>query len=337
VLDEKLGDEVARSVKELKDKVEKVVAEEAPHYRPLLLGYFGGKEFENLSKTSSAEVILASLDSFRRREAIHLRAESRRLAVLHAEDASYGESARKLVEQVETQKQVALAEYVALRKIVLERLQQVLAANQEGHAQPEEAIHNLVFPRGSDTENTPGIDHQLWILDERLESHRYLASDKPIDGKRGDRPDLLIALDRPGAFAAGSSAETQPYDRIVLVEFKRALKDLSTVSTDELPHRQMMRYAGQIVAEKALHLKSKRPITTSIDVRFYLYAVCELSKPMLERLRRDENFTPSPTGDGAFAVANDGRYYMEYLSLPKLLADANARNHAFFSRLGLEP
>lgn len=337
VLNEKLGDEVARSVKELKDKVEKVVAADAPHYRPLLLGYFGGKEFENLSKTSSAEDVLASLDSFRRREAVHLRTESRRLAVLHAEDASYGESARKLVEQVETQKQVALAEYVALRKIVLERLQQVLVANQDGHAQPEEAIHNLVFPRGSDTENTPGIDHQLWILDERLESHRYLASDKAIDGKRGDRPDLLIALDRPGAFAAGSSAETEPYDRMVLVEFKRALKDLSTVSTDELPHRQMMRYAGQIVAEKALHLKSKRPITTSSDVRFYLYAVCELSKPMLERLRRDENFTPSPTGDGAFAVANDGRYYMEYLSLPKLLADANARNHAFFSRLGLEP
>ncbi len=46
---------------------------------------------------------------------------------------------------------------------------------------------------------------------------------------------------------------------------------------------------------------------------------------------------PSPTGDGAFAVANKGTYYMEYLSLPKLLEDAKARNIAFFKRLGLEP
>jgi hypothetical protein len=98
----------------------------------------------------------------------------------------------------------------------------------------------------------------------------------------------------------------------------------------------MMRYAEQILAEKAVHLKSKRPITTTPDVRFYLYAVCELNRAMLERLRRDEHFTPSPTGDGAFAVANDGRYYLEYLSLPKLLEDANARNQAFFSRLGLD-
>lgn len=335
VLNERLKDEVGKSVDELKQTVESIVSTEAPHYRALLLAYFDSKEFANLSKTSKAEEILASIDAFRRRESTHVRTESRRLARAHRDDGNYWESARKLAQQVDTQKQVALAEYVSLRKIILERLQEVLAATDGGRPEPEEAVHNLIFPQGIDTESAPGTNHQLWILDERLESHRYLASDKPIDGKKGDRPDLLIALDRPGAFAAGSSAETQSYDRIVLVEFKRALRDLSNVPTDDLPHRQMMRYAEQILAEKALHLKTKRPITTASDVRFYLYAVCDLTKPMLERLKRDEHFTPSPTGDGAFAVANEGRYYMEYISLPKLVEDANARNRAFFERLGL--
>jgi hypothetical protein len=65
--------------------------------------------------------------------------------------------------------------------------------------------------------------------------------------------------------------------------------------------------------------------------------VCELSKPTLQRLERDEQFTLSPTGDGAFAVKkNNGRHYLEYISLPKLLEDAKARNQAFFQKLGLE-
>jgi len=46
--------------------------------------------------------------------------------------------------------------------------------------------------------------------------------------------------------------------------------------------------------------------------------------------------TPSPTGDGAFGVQNNGRYYIEYIDLPKLLEDARARNAAFFKQLGLE-
>jgi hypothetical protein len=99
----------------------------------------------------------------------------------------------------------------------------------------------------------------------------------------------------------------------------------------------MMRYAHQISQEKALHLGgNRRPIKMAPNGRFYLYAVCDLPKLMLERLIRDEGFVPSPTGDGAFAVKNDGRYYLEYISLEKLLEDAKARNSAFFRRLGLE-
>jgi hypothetical protein len=36
-------------------------------------------------------------------------------------------------------------------------------------------------------------------------------------------------------------------------------------------------------------------------------------------------------------VAANGRYYLEYISLAKLLEDAQARNQAFFQKLGLEP
>jgi hypothetical protein len=232
---------------------------------------------------------------------------------------------------------VALAEYVSLRKILLDRLEHLLEAKEDGRAQFEKVIHNLIFPQRADSQSTPGIEHQLWILDERLESHAYLASDQPLDGRQGNRPDLVVALDSPGAFASESAPRASGYERIVLVEFKRALRDLADEPTDELPHRQMMRYARQIGEGKAVHYRTRRPIKTTTDARFYCYAVCEMSAEFLKRLVREEEFVPSPTGDGAFAVKNEARYYLEYISLDKLLEDAKARNSAFFKRLGLEP
>jgi hypothetical protein len=331
-----LGDNLNKSVERFKERITNVVSKEAPYYRPLLMGFFESKDFSRLSTGSSDEDILSALDLHKRRASSKLKQESRRLARLKSEGDDYWESARKLANQIETQKKVALAEYVSLRKIVLERLEFLLDAKENGNAHRESDIHNLIFPQRVDSESNPGIDHQLWILDERLESHNYLASDQPMDGKVGDRPDLLIALDHPGAFAFEPLSQTRGYQRMVLVEFKQALRDLATAPTDDLPHQQMLRYARQILDDKAEHLGSRRPIKVAADARFYMYAICELSPALLKRLRTEAGFTPSPTGDGAFSVTNEGRYYLEYISLPKLLEDAKARNMAFFKRLGLE-
>lgn len=330
-----LNKHLEQSVDKFKQRIIEVVSKEAPYYRPLLLGFFGCKEFTNLGTSSKDEEILSALDSYKRRDATKMRQESRRLARLKTEGDGYWESARKLADQIETQKKVALAEYVTLRKIVLERLEYLLEAKRDGKAHREADIHNLIFPQRTDSESNPGVDHQLWILDERLESHNYLASDKPMDGSNGDRPDLLIALDYPGAFALEPLSKSSGYQRLVLVEFKRALGKLEGVSTDDLPHQQMIRYARQIIDDKALHLGSQRPIKVTSDARFYMYAVCEMSSSFIERLK-DNGFTPSPTGNGAFSVTNQGRYCIEYISLEKLLEDAQSRNLAFFRRLGLE-
>ncbi len=331
----RLTDVIAQASSSFKERVSEVVRQDAPYYRPLLSAYFESREFKSLSRSSKDDEILASIDSFKRRDAQALKRESKRLAQLQTQTAGYWESARSLAASVDVQKKVALAEYVSLRKIVLDRLQQLVDSKTDTIGQTEEAIHNLIFPMRNDTESQPGADHQLWIVDERLESHDYLASDQPIDGKKGDRPDLL-ALDRVGAFGADPNSAAAGYERIVLVEFKKALRDLVNEKTDELPHRQMMRYALQITQEKARFYGSKRPIKVTSNARYYMYAVCDMSKALLERLERDEHFIVSPSGDGAFAVAGNGSYYMEYISLPKLLEDAIGRNRAFFQRLGLD-
>lgn len=143
-----LGGAIDQAVDEFKRRISEVVTKEAPYYRPLLLGFFAEKEFTALSSSSRDEEILSALDTYKRRDATRLKQESRRLAKAKAGESGedFAESARKLAEKIEMQKKVALAEYVSLRKIILERLQQVLEAKEDGQAHREAAIHNLIFP-----------------------------------------------------------------------------------------------------------------------------------------------------------------------------------------------
>lgn len=335
-LKEKMPERLTQCEQQLRAQIREVVRKESPFYMPVVEDFFQSKEFDDLSISSRPEVILASMDAYRRRQVTGFRKESKRLVRLKAENAGYAEAAVKFAGQIENQKKVALAEYISLRKILLDRLDYLMGEDADGQVAKESQIHDLIFAQRTNNESGPQLDHQLWMIDERLESNVYLASDEPVDGKIGDRPDLLIALDHPSAFASDPSPKAKGYDRIAIVEFKRALKDLATAPTDDLPHRQMMRYARQIENGKAVHAGNKRPIKVACDVRYYMYAVCELGAELLQRLVSDENFTPSPTGDGAFGVMNNGRYYVEYIDLEKLLEDARARNMAFFRRLGLE-
>jgi hypothetical protein len=167
-LSKPLAPHINKSVQELKSKVEEVVRQDAPSYKPLLAGYFESKDFSGLAKSARAEEILTSIDGYRRREAVQLKKESKRLARIAAKDASYWEAAGTLASQVDVQKPVALAEYVSLRKIVLEHLEDPRNIQENGKASLEKEVHNLIFPQKVDTAFDPGTARQLWIVDERL-------------------------------------------------------------------------------------------------------------------------------------------------------------------------
>jgi hypothetical protein len=78
----------------------------------------------------------------------------------------------------------------------------------------------------------------LWLIDERLTYHSFIASDKRLDALPDEiqsdsakRADLLI-FDRKIVFADGE----QPINSIVTVEFKRPQRDDYT--TDDNPLTQ---------------------------------------------------------------------------------------------------
>lgn len=66
-----------------------------------------------------------------------------------------------------------LSEYIIHRKLVLDLFDKLLKRKA-----PEKAVHSLIFPLQTMSDEVGFEDHNLWMLDEKLSYHKYLASDK---------------------------------------------------------------------------------------------------------------------------------------------------------------
>lgn len=93
-----------------------------------------------------------------------------------------------------------LANHVAYRKATLKILKASLSLNKQAKYSLEEAVHQLICPLRKTSDDVPSDQMNLWIIDEKLAYHFYLASDVPFKSLKNDivqvdsadRTDLLI-------------------------------------------------------------------------------------------------------------------------------------------------
>ncbi len=91
-----------------------------------------------------------------------------------------------------------LAEYVLYRKSIISLLDKSIELTDTGKYPLEEVVHRIIFPMITTSNEIDYEQQNLWLIDERLSYHHYLASDKPLksvevintDSKL--EPDLLI-------------------------------------------------------------------------------------------------------------------------------------------------
>jgi hypothetical protein len=220
-----------------------------------------------------------------------------------------------------------LSEYVIHRKLVIDLFDKLLKKKAT-----EKAIHSLVFPLQTLSDEIGFEDHNLWMLDEKLSYHKYLASDKkfkkiePIDSESQDRPDIII-FNKPFVFANNE----KPYDSIVLVEFKRPMRDDYT--DDENPILQINKYAREIINSETKD-KYDREFDLRNNTPIYAYIVCDLTKK-LKSYATDAGFKPLPDGDGYFFFNDNYNMYIEIMSFDKVLKNSKDTNRVLFEKLGL--
>lgn len=220
-----------------------------------------------------------------------------------------------------------LSEYVIHRKLVLDLFDKLLKRNAT-----EKAVHSLVFPLQTLSDEIGFEDHNLWILDEKLSYHKYLASDKsfkaiePVNSESKDRPDIII-FNKPFAF----SNDDKPYESIVLIEFKRPMRDDYTDL--ENPISQINKYAREIIDGEAKD-KYDREFGYRSNTPIYAYIICDLTKK-LKSFASDAGYKLLPSGDGYFAFNDNYNMYIEIMSFDKILNDSRERNRVLFEKLNL--
>ncbi|MEO0559745.1 MAG: hypothetical protein AAF170_16355 [Bacteroidota bacterium] len=230
-----------------------------------------------------------------------------------------------------------LARYVIHRRTTLDILETYLQADPEKGVALEDQVHKLIYPmRTSSTQVDPDAQN-LWLIDERLAFHRFLASDVPlkkfevaeIDSPR--RPDLAVFNSRVALVGEDSG----PYSAISIFEFKKPRRDDYRGGDDKKnPLQQLFDYVEEIRAGKALTVNHRQIEVSPERTRFFLYLVADIT-PTLRKIILQRSFHPTADEQGYYQVVPALNAYVEVLGWDKLVRDARKRNEVLFHKLGL--
>lgn len=250
----------------------------------------------------------------------------------------YKERLNEYLSKAEDLKKSDLANYVSHRKVIIDLLQKSIERLEDGKYAREDMIHELIMPMRKDSNEVFLEACNLWLIDERLAFHNYLASDKtllsmPITGAESTKePDILSfrLFDNPLLV----NDQNTPYlASITVVEIKRPMRNDMQEGKDKDPIDQALGYLERI-REGGVKTKSGRPIPGGKDIPGYCYVLCDLTKTMHRRCRR-ANLRITSDGMGYFGYNEPAHSYIEVISFDQLVKSAKERNRAFFDKLGL--
>jgi hypothetical protein len=321
--------------KEKTEAIRRFVENQAPQYRPLLKRrpevidklshdlqpreldielYKYDQEYRSELK-ENGDKILANLDS----------------SVPNMEE--FGKTVEAFLEQWNELGMAELAQYVAYRKAVLLFLEKSLCRNEDGSYDRESAIHQAILPLKCTSDEIASERMNLWVIDDRLMYHRYLASDVPykkmssvVDVPSADRPDIIIFHSACAFVEAGP-----PATAVSIVEFKRPARNEYTEK--ENPIGQLIDYARQLRSGKAVSGKG-RPISGLENAPFYGYLVCDLT-PKLRDMAETASLYRMPDNMGYFGYNPNVQMYIQVISFEKLIGDAKKRNAILFEKLNI--
>lgn len=92
-----------------------------------------------------------------------------------------------------------LVGYVSRRKAIISLFEKMLEMKENGKYELESMIHNLIFPMGLTNESVSYQYHNLWLLDDRFSTFRFIASDRSITSfsqiRSSKEPDIVMIND----------------------------------------------------------------------------------------------------------------------------------------------
>ncbi|WP_084559304.1 ATP-binding protein [Nitratidesulfovibrio termitidis] len=231
-----------------------------------------------------------------------------------------------------------LASYVSHRKVVLDFFEGVIKRHRDGKYSQENIVHQLIMPMQVESGDIRFDDANLWLIDERLAFHNFLASDKtlfsmPITGAtEALEPDIACVniYDNPLLVNEGQKL---PLASITVIEIKHPMRNDFSEGEKDNPIEQALLYVQKIRKGQVKTLEG-RPIPQSEPIPAFCYILADLTPKMIERAAL---MALKPTSDymGYFGYNDNYKAYIEVVGFDRLILAAKERNRAFFDKLGL--
>jgi Histidine kinase-, DNA gyrase B-, and HSP90-like ATPase len=318
-------DDISVRQEKKKERIISYVEEEAPWHKKLV----NNIDLSAFPYNPSNEEIEVRLQKEKFQQEIAIRRDVNSLLQENDVD-NFKETISKIVEKISESSKNDLIHYITLRRKVLDLFKKSLEIDHQGEYSSEGALHDIIFPKKEDSESIGYDEHNLWIIDERLNFTSYVSSDLPLNGGTTERPDL-IAYDRLVAFR-GDNDSSNP---VTVFEFKKPDRDdFVNPSSKEDPIKQIVRYVNNIRDGKFKTPKGQK-INVATNTPFYGYIICSLTPKVEKWLKDDQDFKTMPDGMGWFGWRTNINLYIEVMSWEKLLKDADMRNKVFFHKLGI--
>lgn len=322
---EAMGTDITFRQERKKERVQSYVDEHAPWHKTILENI----DLSTLPYNPSSEEIETRLQKEKFAQEVAIRKDVAKL-MTETSLAKVKDTVAEIVNKASGTSKNDLIHYIALRRAILDIFGKSLEVDEAGTYSSEGVVHDIIFPRKGDTDATSFHDHNLWIVDERLNFTTWVSSDVPLNGKNTERPDLLVYNKRM-LFRGDNEAS----NAITIFEFKKPQRDdFVNPSSREDPVQQIVRYVNDIRDGKYTTPEGRKMLVAE-NTPFYGYVVCDLTPKVEVWLEREKNFTPMPDRLGWFQWMGNINLYIEVISWDKVLKDAKMRNQVFFQKLGV--
>ena len=322
---EAVGTDITLRQEKKKERVQAYVDEEAPWHKDILSKI----DLSGMPYNPSDEEIETRLQKEKFAQENEIKRDVAQL-LKESNFENVKESVLEIVSRISGTSKNDLIHYIALRRKILDIFGRSLEVDESGVYSSEGMVHDIIFPRKGDTEITSFKDHNLWIVDERLNFTTYVSSDTPLDGRSTERPDLIVYNKR--VLFRGDNEASNP---ITIFEFKKPQRDdFVNPSSREDPVQQIVRYVNDIRDGKYRTPEGRKMLVVD-NTPFYGYVVCDLTQKVESWLEREKDFKPMPDRLGWFQWMGNINLYVEVISWDKVLKDAKMRNQIFFQKLGI--
>ena len=237
-----------------------------------------------------------------------------------------------------------LSEYVFRRKAILRLFEKMLDKRKDGKYELESMIHNLIFPMGLTNRELVYQYHNLWLLDDRFSSFRFIASDKSIASysqiQSSKEPDLILINDdknltnNPISFGNKDEGNVSS---MVIFEFKRPGDTAHQKKKGDYrwDFSELVKgYFDVFLYGKEKEKKNYRGNVVKIDKdtpKFGYIIMDEMPEPLIN-FNTDNGWSRTPF-NSYYRIYEKLNLYLEAMTFQDMLNNARERNNPFFDHL----